>query len=115
MLAEDDGIEVLEAVGDALDVAVREAELDNDDDPEEDGVLVAVLLLDPLPDADPEALALPVMADGVALPLALLVEVGDALEDADGDAVDVGAPVAVDEGLLDELAEAVDDEDVELL
>ena len=43
----------------ALDVVVRDMKPEVDDDPEDDGVVVAMPLLDPLPDPDPEALPSP--------------------------------------------------------
>jgi len=90
---------------------VRDMKPEVDDDPEDDGVVVATPLLDPLPDPDPEALALPDMADCVALPLALVVDVSHALADVvllDDDEDDV---VTVAEPLLDPLLDPEPEKD----
>ena len=100
---------------DALDVVVRDMKPEDDDDPEDDGVAVAIPLFDPVPDPDPEALALPDITDCVALLLALFEEVDVALDDADGDIVEVGAPDAVEVRLANELAEAVNVDDIDEL
>ncbi len=95
-----------------LDVEVRDMKPEVDDDPEDDGVVVATPLLDPLPDPDPEALALPDMADCVALLQALFERVGVALDDADEDIVEVGDPDVDEVRLASELAEDVGDDDI---